>query len=188
MKRSLIGIAIAAVVLYFYGFLIWGGVIPYGEHIWRQAADDASAAKALREHFPEARTYVVPAATSDPEIKAALHEEGPIVMLHVLSADGRPEFDPMIMAKGFAVNLAFIIAVALLLQQVVAALPTYTGRVTFAALAGLACTLLTDIGDIAWWEIDWQWKLYTGAYHLTAWIIVAIVLAAFIRPRTAVTG
>ncbi len=182
MKRLILGTVIAAVVLFLYGFLYWGGPIPYGEHIWKQTANDTAAGKSLLEHFPEKGTYFVPAVTNEDGSRAALYSWGPVAMVHMLSPDGRPEVDSSIMLQGFFMNLAFIFVVGLLLRQVTAALPTYGSRVMFAATAGLACTLLTDIGDIAWWTIDWQWRLYTGFYHFSAWVIVGLVLAAFVGP------
>ncbi len=182
MKRLVIGVLIASVALYLYGFLYWGGVIPYGEQVLKQTADDSAAGKALVEHFPEKGTYVVPASTNAPEARTALYETGPVAMVHMLTPAGRPEMDMSIMLQGFVVNLAFILAVGLLLRQVAAALPTFRSRVMFSVLAGLAGTLLTDVGDIAWWTIDWQWKAYTGFYHLTAWVLVGCVFAALIRP------
>jgi len=186
MKRLITGCLIASIVLFLYGFLYWGGTIPYGEHVWKQSADDAVAGRALSAHFPEKGTYFVPASTNEQETRSKLYLRGPIAMVHMLSPSGRPEMDSSILAKGFLANLAFIIVVGLLLRRVAAALPTYGNRVMFAILAGLACTLLTDIGDIAWWTMDWQWRAYTGFYHFSAWVIVGIVLAAFVSP-TAVT-
>ncbi|MCA9078346.1 MAG: hypothetical protein KDA93_25180 [Planctomycetaceae bacterium] len=188
MKNLIIGTVIAAVVLYLYGFLYWGGAIPYGEHVWKQSSDDSAAGLALVQHFPDKGTYFVPASTNAAEARVALYEQGPVAMVHMLAPQGRPEVDPSIMIQGFLVNLAFIIAVGLLMKHVVKALPSFGSRLMMAILAGLACTLLTDIGDIAWWTIDWQWKVYTGLYHFTAWVIVGAILAAFVRPNEAATA
>ena len=46
MGRTFIGIAIASVVLYVWGFLYWG-LGPWPTMIWHQAADDVAAGEAL---------------------------------------------------------------------------------------------------------------------------------------------
>src|SRR5580692_2872338 len=64
MKRTIIGVAIACVVLYVYGFLYWG-MGPYKTMIWKHTRDDAAAGAALREYFPENGIYLVPGFAND---------------------------------------------------------------------------------------------------------------------------
>jgi hypothetical protein len=52
MNRTLLGIVLAAVVLYAWGFLVWG-VVPYPAVVWKKPVDEEVARKALREQFPE---------------------------------------------------------------------------------------------------------------------------------------
>ena len=52
MKNLGIGIVLAAVAIFFWGFLYWGlNPLPSGS--WKQTNDDVAAGKALLEHFPE---------------------------------------------------------------------------------------------------------------------------------------
>jgi small basic protein len=181
MKRLVIGVVLAAVALYAWGFLVWGAG-PYATLIWKQAKDHEVAGQMLREQFPENGTYFVPAATQ--ENVEQRFEQGPVAMVHMLRVDGRPAFDPSIMVQGFFVNLVVIVLVALLLKQVASALPTYLDRVKFVALAGLASAILIDIGDCAWWQMDWGWMAYRGAYHTTAWVVMGLVLGCFLGKPT----
>lgn len=177
MKRLVIGIAIAAVALYAWGFLVWGAG-PYATLIWKQSPEEEVAGQMLREQFPHNGTYFVPAAAL--ENVEQRFEHGPVAMIHMLAVDGRPAFDPSIMVKGFLVNLVAIVLVALLLKQVASALPTYFDRVKFVALAGLASAILIDIGDVAWWQMDLSWMAYRGAYHASAWVVMGLVLGCFL--------
>jgi hypothetical protein len=184
MKRTIIGVAISAVVLYVWGFLYWG-LGPYRTMVWKQAKDkdDGAAGQALLEHFPENGTYYVPGFGHDQATIEGLFESGPVAFVHMLSTDGRPMADPSIMIQGFLLNLVVIVLVAVLLRRVCSALPTYFDRVKFVALVGLTAALLIDVGGAVWWQIDWSWKLYQALYDFSAWLVIGAILAKFIEPE-----
>ncbi len=177
MKRALLGIAISSIVLYMFGFLWWGGALPYATAIWKQPAEQDTARAALRKHFPDNGVYFVPGFNDDQAAAEKLTAEGPVALVHVLAANGRPLLDPRIMVGGFVLNVAAIVLMTLLLQRAAPALPRYSQRVGFTALAGLTAALLMDGGDVVWWQIDALWKLYMGAYHLLFWTIAGLILA-----------
>lgn len=179
MGRTFIGIAIASVVLYVWGFLYWG-LGPWPTMIWHQAADDVAAGQALLEHFPEDGTWYVPGFSHEQETLEGLFSNGPVAFVHMLSSSGRPMMDPSIMIQGFFLNLAFIIVVALLLRHIGHALPAYGDRVKLIALTGLAATVLIDFGGAVWWQIDWPWKLCQAFYDFSAWLVVGLILAHFV--------
>ena len=181
MKRMIIGVVVAAVVLYMWGFVYWG-FGPYGKMIWKQTQDDAAAGQVLLEHFPQNGTYFVPGMGNEEEKREALYDNGPVAFVHMISASGRPMVDSSIMIQGFVLNLVVILLIAFLLRQVAPALPTYFDRVKFSALAGLTAAVLIDCGDAVWWQIDWPWMLYTGFYHFSAWTLTGLILAKFIAP------
>ena len=79
IQRAVLAIVVAAVVLYVWGFLVWG-VVPYPAVIWKQPVDEEAARKALREQFPEPGTYVVPRAGHDEATKEAPFKQGPVAM------------------------------------------------------------------------------------------------------------
>ena len=186
MKRTIIGIAIAAVALFVWGFVYWG-LGPYRTAIWKQASDDVAAGQALLEHFPENGTYYVPGFDNDPETIEGLFQKGPVAFVHMLSADGRSMHDASIMIQGFLLNLVVIVLITMLLRQVCSALPTYLDRVKFVGLAGLMAAVLIDCGGAVWWQLDWSWKLYQACYDFSAWVVVGAILAKFIEPETGAT-
>ena len=181
MKNTIIGIAVAAVVLYMWGFVYWGlGQSIYGTMIWNRTADDVAAGEALRQHFPADGTYYVPGFDQDQQALEARFKQGPVAFVHMLAAGGREAFDPSIMIQGFVLNLVFIVLLAFMLRQVCSGLPAYADRVKFTALAGLTAAVLIDIGDAVWWQIDWGWKLYNAVYDFSAFLITGLILAKFI--------
>jgi hypothetical protein len=179
MKNSTKGVAIAAVVLFFWGFLYWG-LGPYRTMIWHQSTDDVAAGQALLKHFPENGSYFVPEMTHEEATVENLFADGPVAFVHMISASGRSMHDPTIMIQGFILNLVVIVLIATLLHRVCSALPTYLDRVKFVALAGLIAAVLVDLGDAVWWQIDWSWKLYQSFYTLSACVITGLILAKYI--------
>lgn len=182
MKRTALGVIIAAIVLFAWGFLYWG-FGPYRTMIWKQSTDDIAAGKALLEYFPQNGTYFVPSFNRDEETAQTLYEAGPVAFVHMLSISGSSMADFSLMINGFILNLVVIVLIAVLLRQVCAALPTYIDRVKFVALAGLTAAVFINCGDAVWWQIDWSWKLYQAFYSFSAWLIIGLILAKFIEPE-----
>jgi hypothetical protein len=189
MKRMIIGVAIAAVVLYVWGFL-WWGLGPYPWRIWQQPVDEAAARSALKEQFPENGPYFIPAYTEDTEAAEQAYAAGPVAFVHMLHVEGRSIMDAGIMVRGFLNNVVAIVLIALVLRKAAPALPSWGRRARFVALVGLAATVLTEIGDAVWWEIDWNWKIYQAAYFMGFWMIAGIILAVFVKsePLTNAAG
>ena len=92
MIRTVIGVIVASIVIYAWGFLYWG-LGPYPTYIWKHAADGEGAGKPWCEHFPERGTYFVPAAPARcrPRSRGAL-SKGPVAMVHMLHPAGPPGF------------------------------------------------------------------------------------------------
>ncbi|MCG8592177.1 MAG: hypothetical protein MJE66_23030 [Proteobacteria bacterium] len=178
MRRMALGILLAALAGYFWGFVYWGAnPLPYTA--WRQAADDVAAGEALRLHFPEAGTYYVPAL--DRERTPELFEAGPVAVVHMLSIEGRPQADPGIMIRGFALVLVSCGLLAGILRH--AALPTYRQRAQLALWIGVAAAVVVDLGGAVWWQLSWEWQLYQAFYDATAFAVPGLVLAHFAGPR-----
>ena len=153
MKRLALGIVLAAVVLYFFGFL-WWGLGPYRTLIWDQAVVEDRAATYLQEQFPRNGTYYVPGFTEDTEELEERFETGPVAFVHMLAVDGRPMMDSGIMIRGFVNNLVVIMLIAVLLRHVAPALNSYWRGVQFVTLVGLTGVMMFDFGTVVWWEIS----------------------------------
>ncbi|MFN0197851.1 MAG: hypothetical protein ACKVT0_13990 [Planctomycetaceae bacterium] len=181
MTRTIAGIIVAAIVLYVWGFIYWG-MGPYRELIWKQTIGDAAAQRALLKHFPREGTYFIPGMQDDPKETEALYQSGPLAMVHMLSIEGQPVFDSNIMIKGFCWNLLIIVLIAVWLHRLTNAVPCYRERVGLVMFAGLIASVGIDGSAVIWWRMDWPWKLYQGLYDLSVFVIVGVILAAFIKP------
>ncbi len=181
MKRAILGVVLATVVLFLYGSLFWG-VNPLPCSAWQQTNGDEAAGMALREHFPTPGTYYLPGRYNDEETLNRLYTTGPVALLHIAALDGLPMIEPSIMGKGLLLNLAMVLILAAILRSALPVLPTYGSKVKLAALIGLAAAVLIDGGQAVWWRVSVSWQMHLFLYDLTAFVVAALVLAPFIRP------
>lgn len=179
MKRIILGIVLATIACYFWGFLYWGlNPLPYAT--WERTPNDEAAGQALLEHFPETGTYFVPSPQLEEETLARLHEAGPIGFVHIMR-EGKPVMQSDIMAKGFLLTLVTTALIAMLLKLVGPAIPSRAAAVKFAALAGFVAIVMIDFGDSVWWYVSWSWKAHMAFYHLSSWVLTTAVLFGFTR-------
>ena len=177
--RFVIGVVLASIVLFGWGFVYWG-FFQFQDFTLQRTENTETIGYILKDHFPQNGTYIVPG--HDQLDREQRYLEGPVAMIHMLRIEGRPEFEKSIMIKGFALNVIVVILMGVVLQCVAKALPTYWSRVGMAGLIGLTAAVMIDLGEIAWWEIDWKWQGYAAVYHVTAALAIGLVLGAFIRP------
>ena len=177
MKQRVIGIVLATVAVYFWGFLYWG-ISPVPYTAWKQTNGDEAAQKALLEHFPESGTYYLPERYHDEETTNRLFEAGPVGFVHI-NLEGRPAVDPSIMGAGFVFTLVAVLMISMLMAKAAPAFPSYTDQVKFAALTGLTAVVMIEFGEAVWWQVSWQWKIFQAFYNFVAWTTAALVLAKF---------
>src|SRR3954468_10200029 len=183
MKRTILGIVVASIVMYLWGFAYWGATsIPY--QTWKTPADGDEARAALRNHFPGRGTYAVPVRSGSAD-EPKQYADGPVAMVYMTAPNGRPMMDPTIMGAGFLLNLAVIIVLAIQMRLVAPGLPSFGARFQQGLLAGLAATIMCELGDAVWWQFPWPWQLTKALYTFVAWLIVAAILAWFIDGRDA---
>jgi hypothetical protein len=178
MGRTILGIVLAAVAVFFWGYLFWGlNPLPYTS--WKQSTGDEAAQAALREHFPEDGTYFIP-SPMNPEVER-LHLKGPVAFLNIKS--GGPMMDSSAMIGGLLQNLLVATVLLALLKLVPSAISELGSQIKYAALFGLVAALLIDLGDVVWWFEDVAWKLHMAFYHITSFVIFTVVLCRFSMDR-----
>ncbi len=171
MTRPAARIVLAAIAAFFWGFLFWG-VSPLPYQSWRQA-DDAAAQAALREIFPERGVYHVPGRNHDEAEMAALYERGPVAIIHVSSVKGRPMMDPSIFAVGFGLCVLTAGLIALVEARFSG---SFQQRMKSVALLAAAASLAIHLGDVVWWSVALEWKVWTILYDFSAWMIVGAIV------------
>lgn len=184
MLRTLLAAAIAATVVFVWGFLYWA-VLPLGESAVRGAPNGAALQQSLDQLLPESGSYVVPFSDT-PESDTAYHKahsQGPLALVHFRKAGAEP-MAPGVMLRGWIHGFVSMLVMALVLVLSVSA-QGFAARFVVAFGAGVAGSVFSRLGEPVWWYQPWSYASTQFLYELVAWLLGAIVLAAMIRPRVA---
>lgn len=173
--RTLLGILIAAIAAFLWGFLFWGAsTLTYSS--WSATADDAKTQAALAELFPESGYYTVPNHTQHtPDAFSALLDHGGVWATVNMDYNPPQQGDPANLLLGLGHNLVVMFLLALLIQH------TTADRFRTALLAGLMAAVFSNFGDVVWWNYPIDWKLTIFTYDLGFWLIGGLVLSYFMR-------
>jgi hypothetical protein len=177
MKQLVLGSLLAAVVLFFWGFVFWGLLPNPG---FQEPANEEAVWQSLDENLPETGAYYIPDPEGDSE-SVARHESGPTAFLFVRN-QGSPVMSVSMMAFGFVHMFITALLIGLLLRQASPRLPTYGKRVLFVVLVGAVATFWFDIAWPVWWGTPWTFFLWMAVYDVVAWTLAGVVLARFVQP------
>jgi hypothetical protein len=179
--RSFAGIVLAAVVMFFWGFLFWT-VSPVPKQILRTAPDETALAQALSGLLKDSGVYILPGMSErQPESEYVNHAKaGPLAWV-IFRREGTDPMNPSTFAFGFLHMLASVAILAWLLR--LAAPDSYGGRLGFALIAGLAGSVFSNLGKPIWWIQPWSFHILNFVYDITSWALAALVLAHFVRRR-----
>ena len=178
MKKTLIGIVATTLTLYVWGFLYWGvNTLPYQS--WQQTADDQLVQDMLTRHFPESGTYFIPGIGNEPAMREALYSNGPTGFIHIKHG-GSSEADPNVMLAGFLLNLVVVSLMAFFFR--VAGAAEFRQFVALSASAGAVAVIAMDVGDMIWWQIPADWKIWQLIYNYSLWLLTGLMLGIFMRP------
>ena len=177
MQKTIIGIVVTTIVLYLWGFLYWGvSPIPYS--FQKQTSDDAAAQEILAEHFPESGTYYIPGAGNEPEVRTSLYETGPRGFVHIQHGE-TSEGNLTVMIGGFVLNLAVVSLMAFFF--IMAGASEFRDFVRLSIVAGAIAVIAIDVGDMIWWQIPFEWKIWQLIYDYTLWLIAGHLLGVFMK-------
>jgi len=180
MKKVILGSVVAAVAMFFWGFLYWA-VFPFPFQIMHAVPNEPALAKALAEALPGSGVYILPhpQGVSEGEFMKR-HQAGPLAQILVEKRGANP-MQGSIFFWGFVHMLASAFVLALVLRAAAPATATFGARFQIAALAGLAGALYSNLGKPIWWHQTWDFHLMYFAFDLGSWLLAALALAFFVR-------
>jgi len=185
MSKVLLGSALAAVVMFMFGFVFWG-ISGLPNNVMSGARDVEEARTYLKTNHPEDGFYKVPYSENwaADEAFAAQAKEGPLATI-IIRHEGKDPGDMMGMAMGWVYQFVCIFLVALLLHMAMGnrAMTFYVRRVGFVIIAGLAISIYGNFGDVVWWSYPTAYPTLTAIYDALAWILAGLVLAALVKPK-----
>jgi hypothetical protein len=184
---------LSAVLMFLWGFVYWGPVLNMTGRLMAPLPADKELdilAPMRSANLPDGM-YVRPGplmphsdekATAQWEAKV---KEGPILHM-AYHAGGISPMDPTTLAKGFAHSFVIALLAGILLAMVAHSLPTYGGRVAVLLLVTVIAAAWTNVGNVIWWFYTPRYAAGQMAYEIVAGMLMALVTAAIIRPRTPV--
>ena len=175
MKSLLLGSFLAAIALFFWGFVFYAASNA-PDRILKTPPTDVGPI--LNAAFPEDGTYFVPGVAHD-QANVELMARGPIAIVH-LHRDGIAAMSPALMVGGFVHGWGYCLLLGALLRQICKK-SGYLARVGFVTLVGLAGAFMARFGDSIWWHKSWDWQLSEFAYAVIGAAVAGLVLARFIR-------
>ncbi len=157
MKKFVLAPALAALAMFFWGFLYWG-VLDFPYKSLGTVADESATALALGKLFPATGAYLLPSPKSGEAKVEELMKRGPFAQVFIVK-EGMPPMDPAVLIKGYIhmFVLALLLTVMLCggLQK---AFETWRCRVRFCAGIGVLVAIC-DLGNAIWWHHPWGWTL-----------------------------
>ena len=173
--RSLLGVLVTAIVLFFMGFIYWGiNTLPYES--WNAVGNDADAQATLAQLMPNDGVYFVPGFRS--QAGAELLENGPLIQAYVDHSPVSPN-DPSIFLYGFLVN----VVTALLLALVLRPEDSLGQHIRTGALIAALAVVAVEINNMVWWQVPLSWQLHLSVYTVLVFLVGAAVTSFFIRPK-----
>jgi hypothetical protein len=179
MKRLVLGSVLAAVAMFFWGFLYWA-VFSFPYQIMVPAPNQQALAKTIGDALPASGVYLLPhPKVGSEEEMAKSFRAGPLVQINIQ----KQGVDPMqgsIFLWGFVHMLVSSLLMALVVRAAAPAAAGFAGRLQIAALAGLAGACYSNLGKPIWWHQTWSYHLMNFGFDLGSWLLAALVLAWFV--------
>ena len=172
MKSVIIGSFLAAIALFFWGFIYFGiSTLPY-----RLLDDAGEFGPTVASQFSDTGTFLYP----DPrlELPAEAMAKAPFLLVHYVKPG---DFNTGgMMLGGFVHGWIYCALLAALLSQICKK-SGYGARVGFVTLVGFSGAFASRIGDAIWWHKTWAWQLSDLAYATIGAALAGLVLARFIK-------
>lgn len=179
MKNLVIGSVVAAVALFFWGFLFWA-VSPLPYRVMKPVSDMPALQQALRAALPESGVYLFPhpSQASEEEMGKKMAEGafGRVIFVREGTTMGGGTF-----GLGFLHYLVTTFLLAMLLRA--SGGGTYGARLGIVTLAGLAAAIYVDFTKAIWMFDPWGAHVLDFVYDLSSFAIAGLILAKFVPPE-----
>ena len=180
MVRVIIGAAVAAVAMFFIGFIFF--VTPLAKLSMAKINDSQAAAvqQALAANLPRTGTYSVPGM--DTKAQTNMFSRGPIATVHYNSG-GFAAFDAPSLAKGLVLNFLVALLIGAALIGIDRRVPDLGSRARVAVIIAVAATAYNHLGEPIYWHHDWGHFLYLFIADALTLAAAGIIIAWFL-PRS----
>ena len=184
--RFYLGIFVAAAVIFFWGFVVWGMLAgQFG--IFKPLPKEEPVLQALLESKVASGVYVYPLADAgmanltgeakDAAMKSLEDKanKGPIVRVFV-DTQGRPYVDTNVFKLGF-VHMLLAAAIMATLTRCVLSWADFKARYAFVVAVAVFAAVWIDFSNAIWMGAPWDHQLFTAGYDIGAWLLAGFPIA-----------
>lgn len=176
MIRTALAAIASAAVLFFFGFLWWGVLMPVVQPA--QVITDEAFVQSMSESLQQSGLYFYP-NYAEPVDDASR----PMAIIYYNAQ--QPSMAKM-MAGGFLHMLVVSALVCAVLPYVRA--PTFGARFCFVFFLGLFVAAWADLGAMVWWRHPSAWAAFHFGYDVLSWLLAGLVIAAIAKPAVESQG
>lgn len=185
MGRMIIGAVVAAVAMFFIGFIFFG---PLGlNHIATGSVADAQAAaiqQSLSANLANTGTFVVPSPESSPA-QTVMYGQGPIATIHYNTA-GFAAMDTKALGIGFLFDFAIALLIGIALLGINGRVPDYGSKARVAMIIAVACAAFNHLSEPIYYHHDWPHFVYAFVADGLMLAAAGLILAWFLTKKSSV--
>ncbi len=195
--RLVIGAFLAAVLMFFWGFLFWS-VLPVSKSMMDRAENEDALIANLKGSLKGEGFYFLPfpdgdamdTSSTDPKVVALQkkHAEGPLVTIIYQPKGVSMEDMGRIMAMGFGHMFVSALLAGSLLILAAPNLKSYFARVLFVFGLAVFASFTLEFSDVIWFHHPLKFHLVAAGYALVGWLLAGLALGALIRHKPVPTN
>jgi len=183
--RFYLGILAAAVVIFFWGFAIWGNLAAQIGML-KPLPDEEPVVKAIVETKPPTGVYIYPMGGAEMakltgEAKDVAEKglqdkmkAGPIVRLFINTAGSPPMLE--VLATGF-LHMLLAAAIMATLTRCVLSWAEFKARYAFVVSVAVFAAIWIDLSNAIWMRAPWDHQLFIAGYDVGGWILAGFPIA-----------
>ncbi len=162
---------LAAIALFFCGFLWWGVLMGFVRPA--EVITDQTLVGNMATALKESGLYMYPDYAN-----AEGNATGPMAILY---------YDKQMPSMGTMMGMGFahMFVSALLASVFVCLSPFHSFKSRFAAVffLGLFVAVWADAGNMIWWRHPPLWAAFHFGYDVFSWLVAGMVIAGMVRPK-----
>ena len=171
MKKTILLSLLAAIILFFWGFVSWA-ILPWHNDVANKFTDEAAVSAVLKANSPQAGVYFLPFSQQD-------YGPGKVAAF----ANVHPNGMEMNMGKQMGISMVTQFLSALLVLTLLSGRQHlgYLPRIGLFALAGLTISFVSHAPYWNWFGFSTPYVLVIIADTIIGWTLVALILGKWMQ-------
>jgi hypothetical protein len=194
LKSLVLGAVLGGITAFLWSFISWE-LLPWHEKQLHSFQNEGEVLAVIASHAPQSGNYLLPTGPSEDgltadqkkaaqEIRIQKMQKGPL-MFAAIRKEGFGSFPKTLVAQVLYQMLAALLLTWMLLQT---SGLSYSRRVAYLAVAGLAASVIADLPNWNWWGYSGTYTAVNLIDYTLTWLLAGLVIAKVVnpaKPRTA---